>query len=110
MRTPLFSGRSSYEALFSQIPNYSLLCVFGFACFVLLSLKDRTILSTRSVLCVFLGCSFTQKGYRYFDPVSRRLYVSRHVSFLERLPYFQLSPLTAPVSKEDLVHIDPFPS
>ncbi|CAL5443960.1 unnamed protein product [Camellia sinensis] len=110
MPTPLLSGRSPYEALFSQPPNYSLLRVFGSACFVLLPRKDRTKLSARSVLCVFLGYSLTQKGYRCYDPVSRRLYVSRHVAFLERLSYFQLPPLTAPVSKEDLVHIDPFPS
>ena len=84
--------------------------MFGFAYFVLLPSKDRTKLSARSVLCVFLGYRLTQKGYRCYDPVSRRLYVSRHVAFLERLSYFQLPPLTAPVSKEDLVHIDPFPS
>ncbi|CAL5366510.1 unnamed protein product [Camellia sinensis] len=110
MPTPILSGRSPYEALFSQLLNYSLLRVFGSACFVLLPHKDRTKLSVRSVLCVFLGYSPTQKGYRCYDPVSRRLYVSRYVSFLERLPYFQLPPVIAPISKEDLVHIDPFSS
>ncbi|GMQ05249.1 hypothetical protein CsSME_00050351 [Camellia sinensis var. sinensis] len=109
MPTPLLFGRSRYEALFSQTPNYSFLRVFGSACFVLLPRKDRTKLSARSVLCVFLGYSPTQKGYRCYDPVFRRLYVSCHVSFLERLPYFQFPPLTAPVSKKDLVHIDLFP-
>ncbi|GMQ10172.1 hypothetical protein CsSME_00053276 [Camellia sinensis var. sinensis] len=44
-------------------------------------------------------------GYRCYDLVSRRLYVSCHVAFLERLSYFQLPPLTALVSKEDLVEI-----
>ncbi|GMP38990.1 hypothetical protein CsSME_00010017 [Camellia sinensis var. sinensis] len=69
---------------------------------------SMTKLSARSVLCVFLGYSLTRKGYRYYDPVSRCLYVFCHVVFLKRLSYFQLSPLTAPVSKDDLVHIDPF--
>ncbi|CAL5322797.1 unnamed protein product [Camellia sinensis] len=110
MPTPILSGRSPYEALFSQLLNYSLLRVFGSACFVLLPHKDRTKLNVRSVLCVFLGYSPTQKGYRCYDPVSRRLYVSRYVSFLERLPYFQLPPVIAPISKEDLVHINPFSS
>ncbi|GMP38985.1 hypothetical protein CsSME_00010013 [Camellia sinensis var. sinensis] len=68
----------------------------------------ETKLSARFVICVFLGYGLTQKGYRYYDPVSRCLYVFRHVAFLKRLSYFQLPPLTAPVSKEDLVHIDPF--
>ncbi|GMP33945.1 hypothetical protein CsSME_00007039 [Camellia sinensis var. sinensis] len=52
MPTPLLSGRSPYEALFSQPPNYSLLRVFGSACFVLLPRKDRTKLSARSVIAV----------------------------------------------------------
>ncbi|GMP82852.1 hypothetical protein CsSME_00036982 [Camellia sinensis var. sinensis] len=109
MPTLLLSGQSSYETLFSQISNYSLLRVFEFSYFVFLR-KDRTKLSSRFVPCVFLGYRLPQKGYRYYNPVSHRLYVSRHVSFLEHLPYFQLPPITAPVSKEDLAHIVPFPS
>ncbi|GMP82856.1 hypothetical protein CsSME_00036984 [Camellia sinensis var. sinensis] len=108
MPTLLLSSQSSYETLFSQISNYSLLCVFGFSYFVLLR-KDRTKLSSQFVPCVFLGYRLIQKAYRYYNPVSHRLYVSRHVSFLERLPYFQLPPITTPVSKEDLAHIVPFP-
>ncbi|KAF5930143.1 hypothetical protein HYC85_031016 [Camellia sinensis] len=50
----------------------------------------------------------TQKGYRCYDPISRQLYVSYHVAFLEHLSYFQLPSLIAPVSKADLVLIDPF--
>ncbi|XP_028069081.1 uncharacterized protein LOC114271679 [Camellia sinensis] len=110
MLIPLLSGQFPYKTLFSRLPNYFLLCVFGSACFVLLPRKDRTKLSVRSVLYVFLGYSLTQKGYRSYDPISHHLYISHHVSFFERLPYFQFPPITTPVSKEDLVHIDPFPS
>ena len=72
--------------------------------------KDRTKLSARSVLCVFLGYNPTQKGCRCYDPTSRRLYVSCHVAFLECLAYIQLPTTTTTVSKENLVQIDPFPS
>jgi hypothetical protein len=109
MPTPLLSGSTPYERLYGTIPNYSLLRVFGSTCFVLLPKKDRTKLSTRCVLCVFLGYGIQQKGYRCYDPVTQKLHVSRHVTFLERLPYFSLPPCQAPVAKEDLVHIDPFP-
>ena len=109
MPTSILSSRSPYEALYSKIPNYSLLRVFGSACFVLLAHKDRTKLSARFVLCVFLGYSPTQKGYRYYDPTSRHLYASHHVAFLVRLAYFQLPTTTTTVSKEDLVHINSFP-
>ncbi|KAG5561972.1 hypothetical protein RHGRI_004867 [Rhododendron griersonianum] len=109
MPTPLLSGSSPYERLYGQIPNYSLLRVFGSTCFVLLPKKDRSKLNARCVVCVFLGYGINQKGYRCYDPVTKKLYVSRHVTFLERLPYFTLPPKAAPVAKEDLIHIDPFP-
>ncbi|KAF5958590.1 hypothetical protein HYC85_005815 [Camellia sinensis] len=63
----------------------------------------NTVISLRQ-----LDYSLTQKGYHCYDPISCRLYVSRHVAFLECLAYLQLPPITALVSKEDLVHIDPF--
>lgn len=40
------------------------------------------------VKCVFLGYSTTQKGYKCFHPPSKRLYVSRDVTFNEQESYF----------------------
>ncbi|XP_057470914.1 retrovirus-related Pol polyprotein from transposon RE2 isoform X1 [Actinidia eriantha] len=108
MPTPLLSGRSPYEYLHGQFPNYSLLRVFGSSCFVLLPRKDRTKLSARCVLCVFLRYEIHQKGYRCYDPITKKLYVSRHVTFFERLPYFTLPSKAAPVAKEDLIYLDHF--
>ncbi|GFS43671.1 hypothetical protein Acr_00g0086350 [Actinidia rufa] len=110
MPTPLLSGRSPYECLHGQVPNYSLLRVFGYSCFVLLPKKGRTRLGAQCVLCVFLGYGIHQKGYRCYDPVTKKLYVSRHVTFFERLPYFTLPSKVTPVAKEDLIFLDPFPS
>ncbi|GFS40400.1 anaphase-promoting complex/cyclosome 2 [Actinidia rufa] len=110
MPTPLLSGRSPYECLHGQVPNYSLLRVFGSSCFVFLPKKDRTKLSARCVLCVFLGYGIHQKGYRCYDPITKKLYVSRHVTFFERLPYFTLPSKAAPVAKKDLIFLDPFPA
>ena len=81
MPTPLLSGRSPYECLHGQVPNYSLLRVFGSSCFVLLPKKDRTKLSARCVLCVFLGYEIHQKGYRCYDHMTKKLYISQHVNF-----------------------------
>ncbi|GFZ00910.1 hypothetical protein Acr_14g0005450 [Actinidia rufa] len=109
MPTPLLSGRSPYEYLHGQVPNYSLLRVFGSSCFVLLPKKDRTKLSAWCVLCVFLGYGIYQEGYRCYDPITKKLYVSRHVTFFECFPYFTLPSKAAPVAKEDLIYLDPFP-
>lgn len=109
MPTPLMFGSSPYERLYGKVPNYSLLHVFGFTRFILLPKRNCTKLSARCALCVFVGYSIQQKGYKCHDPVSKKLYVYRHVPFLERLPSSSLPSKPATVSKEDLVHIDPFP-
>ena len=36
----------------------------------------------------FFGLSATQKGYKCYDPLLKKLYVSRDVRFIEGTPYF----------------------
>lgn len=40
--------------------------------------------------------------------MTKKLYVSRHVTFIECLTYFTLPPKAASIAKEDLTRIDPF--
>ena len=101
-------GLSPFETLFGHPPNYSLLKVFGCTCFVLRPKVERSKLTSRSALCVFLGYGEGQKGYRCFDPIHKKLYVSRHVVFLEHIPFFSISDNTHDVAKSDLICIDPF--
>ena len=44
---------------------------------------ERTKLEPRARLCCFLGYGIQEKGYRCWDPVSRRLRISHHVVFWE---------------------------
>ncbi|KAG8365262.1 hypothetical protein BUALT_Bualt18G0085900 [Buddleja alternifolia] len=69
---------------------------------------ERTKLSSRVAICVFLGYGDGQKGYRCHDPVSGKLYVSRNVSFIEHVPFFSIPSTSHSMSKSDLVEIDPF--
>ncbi|XP_031257396.1 uncharacterized protein LOC116115383 [Pistacia vera] len=49
------SGFSPFEKLYGYAPDYSFLKVFGCTCFILRPHVERSKLSSRSAICVFLG-------------------------------------------------------
>ena len=65
-------------------------------------------MSSRSVISVFLGYSEGQKGYQCFDPTTQKLYASRHVVFLEHIPFFYIPSSIHDLTRSDLICIDPF--
>lgn len=77
-----------YTNLFPSQPLFSSpTCVFGCVCFVhVYHTPDK--LSPRFVRCIVLGYSRTQKGYKCFEPISGKSYVSADVTFFESTPYF----------------------
>ncbi|KAK2966733.1 hypothetical protein RJ640_000831 [Escallonia rubra] len=107
-RIPTFvnGGFSPYEKLFGLRPDYSELRVFGCTCFVLLPKNERNKLTARSSLCLFLGYGIEQKGYRCYDPIAKKLRLSRHVSFLEHIPFYCLPP--SPTATKEEIVLDPF--
>ena len=82
-----------------------LLRVFGCVCFVLLHDHEKNKLQSRSCLCCFLGYGIGKKCYRCYDPIRKRLHVSRHVVFWEHKMFYQLP--YVPVSL--IPSIDPLP-
>jgi hypothetical protein len=52
-------------------------------CVALLQPHERTKLEPRSRLCCFLNYNIEHKGYRCYDPIAKRLRISRHVTFWE---------------------------
>jgi len=102
------SGVSPFEKLYGHAPDYSFFRVFGCTCFVLRPHVERSKLSSRSAICVFLGYGEGRKGYRCFDPITQKLYVSRHVVFLEHIPFYSIPSATHGLTRSDLIRIDPF--
>ena len=76
--------------LFGSSPSYDLLRVIGCVFFVLLHDHERNKLQSRSRLCCFHGYGIGKKGYRCYDPISKRVRVSRHVVFWEHKMFYQL--------------------
>ncbi|WVZ71148.1 LOW QUALITY PROTEIN: hypothetical protein U9M48_019768 [Paspalum notatum var. saurae] len=81
-------GDISLERLCGKTPDYSDLRLFGCVCYVLLAPRERTKLTAQSIECVFLGYSAEYKGYRCWDPVGRRMRISRDVVFDESHPFY----------------------
>lgn len=86
--TPTLSNQNPYEKLFGTAPNYLKLKVFGCLCFPWLRPYSNHKLDTRSTPCIFLGYSLTQSAFLCLDQTNNRVYVSRHVQFIENtFPY-----------------------
>ena len=88
--SPIVHNQTPYDMLFGSSPSYDLLRVFGCVCFVLLHDYERNKLHSRCRLCCFLRYGIGQKGYRCYDPIGKRLLVSRHVVFWEHKMFYQL--------------------
>lgn len=71
MPTALLQLKSPYEALFNTKPNYEKLRIFGCVCYVYDSRPGRSKLDPKSIRCIFLGYSRSQKGYRCYSSVLR---------------------------------------
>lgn len=64
-------------------PNVEHFRVFGCVCHVHVPAVKRTKLDEKSHKCVLLGLSNESKGYRLYDPVTKKIIVSRDVKFEE---------------------------
>uniref|UniRef100_A0A6N2LKW8 Uncharacterized protein n=1 Tax=Salix viminalis TaxID=40686 RepID=A0A6N2LKW8_SALVM len=84
------SSRLSFKLSVSKVsqgksPNISHLKIFGCQCFVHLHSNQRDKLDPRAIKCLFLGYSHTKKGYKCYDTIRQKLYISRDGESLEDL-------------------------
>jgi hypothetical protein len=73
------------ERLYQIKPGYSLLQIFGCACWPNLLPYNQRKLEFCSKECVFLGYSNMHKGFKFLDVSTYRIYISRDVVFDENI-------------------------
>jgi hypothetical protein len=81
--TTVLKNHSPYFKLLHKQPNYSLLKIFGCACYPLLKPYNSHKLMYRSKKCIFLGYCSNYRGYRCYEPLSKKTIITRSVVFDE---------------------------
>ncbi|KAG8491216.1 hypothetical protein CXB51_014346 [Gossypium anomalum] len=81
--THAVKDKTPFEAWHGLKPTVSHLKIFGCVFYVLVPAERRTKLKKRSVPCIFVGYSSDKKGYRVYDPSTRKIFVSRDIRFDE---------------------------
>jgi len=89
-RTPttIVHGMTPKEKYSGRKPNLSHLKVFGCIAYVHVPDELRTKLDPKAEKCVFIGYSLEQKGYKCYNPVTRKMKVSRDVVFDEMSSWY----------------------
>jgi hypothetical protein len=81
--TRSLQGKTPYEAWYKKKPKVHYLRTFGCVAHVKKAGPGISKLSDRSSQMVFVGYESGTKGYRFYDPVTKKLHISRDVIFEE---------------------------
>ena len=85
--TTSLKGITPYEALFNQKPDVSHLKVFGCLAFLHIPSENLKKYDEKSQRVIFVGYPVGTKGYKFYDPSSKRFVCGRDVSFVEKQFY-----------------------
>ena len=78
LQTLILNNKSPYKILYKQIPSYShLKNVFSCLCFASTIAHNRSKIDPNAKQCVFLGYSFSVKGYKLLDLSTNTCFISR---------------------------------
>ena len=80
---------SPFEAWNGRRPNLSHLRVWGCTAYVRVPKENRKKLDPNAKKCVFVGYATTTKQYKLYDPVKKKVTLSRDVEFKEKESYFR---------------------
>ena len=96
---------SPHKLYFDWKPNLAHLQVFGSIAYVHVPMGKRRKLDVKVEKCVLVGYSDEQKGYKYYNPRSKVVRVSRDTVFDESASCYFSPPEPKPIIVDDLVEI-----
>ena len=73
-----------YEAFYKRKPNVSHLRVWGCTAYVYIQKDKRKSLEPHVEKCVFLGYPTGYKGWKFYNPTTRKVIISETAQFDER--------------------------
>ncbi|CAL8992477.1 unnamed protein product [Prunus brigantina] len=79
--TKSLNNITPFEAYSGRKPGIAHLSIFGSLCYVHVPSEPRHKLEPKSVKGVFVGYATCEKGYIIFDPISKKLFLSRDIIF-----------------------------
>ena len=98
--SPTIDNHTPFFLLYRSHTDYKFLKYFGCLVYPLTRPYNAHKFSYRSVSCAFLGYPSNFHGYRCLDIKSGRIYIARHLTFVEDCFPFaaQPKPITSPTS------------
>ena len=82
MPSSVLQDKTPHSFLFSDDPLFPLSTrVFGCICFVHDFTPRKDKLQSKSIKCIFLGYLSHHKGYKCYDPINNKYFVSTDVTF-----------------------------
>ncbi|KAI5318859.1 hypothetical protein L3X38_038567 [Prunus dulcis] len=81
--TKALNKTTPFEAYSGRKPGIAHLKVFGSLCYAHIPSNLKHKLEENNRKCIFVGYGASEKGYRVFDPSSRKIILSRDVLFYE---------------------------
>ena len=81
--TKALKKSTPFEAYSGRKPGIAHLKIFGSLCYVHIPSNLRHKLEENSHKCIFVGYGTSEKGYRLFDPISRKIILLRDATFDE---------------------------
>ena len=99
--TSCLKEKTPYESWHNEKPNVSHFKVFGCKAFVHVPDQKRKKLDKKSMQCIFVGYPNGSKGYKLYNPETRKMIRSRDVIFVENS--FQKTLLESGKESEELL-------